>query len=417
MSQDPVVPFDLLLRNGRVIDPARSWDGIADIGIRDGRIVAIGSETESISALEEIDATGTYVSPGWIDLHGHWYEGGLYGINAELGLNHGVTTAVDAGTAGFANFPAFHDTAIAKSRAQILAFVHLSCLGLHATFAEELLNLAYARPEETAMVINRYRAATAGVKVRIGSMTGSEGNRAFDLALEAAEMAGSPLMVHISAGADEKYILRHLRPGDILTHCFHGNENRMFESLTGSLVDEVWAAREGGVVFDIGHGCGSFSWDSAKRAFEQRFWPDTISTDLHRYSAEPPWSVTMPQVMSKFLALGMSLNDVVAKVTAAPAHALNRPQIGTLAPGAVADLVQFCVIEGDFLFTDAKQDTRHGERLIEPLLCIRNGVQYRPGEIQAPMRPLYPCDEAVFPTPRAEASSPIHFKRDSPRKP
>lgn len=417
MSHNPVIQFDLLLRNGHVIDPARSWNGVADVGVRGGRIVAIGSGVEDVPSLEVIDAAGSYISPGWIDLHGHWYEGGLYGINAELGLNHGVTTAVDAGTAGFANFPAFHDTAIARSRAQILAFVHLSCLGLQATFAEELLNLAYARPEETAMVIDRYRDVTAGVKVRIGSMTGSHGNRAFDLALEAAEMAGSPLMVHISAGADEKYILHHLRPGDILTHCFHGNENRLFDEPSGSLAPEVWSSRERGIIFDIGHGCGSFSWDSAQRAFEQRFWPDTISTDLHRYSVEPPWSVTMPEVMSKFLALGMSLNDVIAKVTAAPARALNRPQLGTLVPGAFADLVQFRVVEGEFIFTDAKQDTRRGERMIEPLLCIRKGVPYRPGEIQAPMRPLYPCDEAVFPTPKADASSPIHFKRASPRKP
>lgn len=417
MSQNPTVPFDLLLRNGHVIDPSRSWNGIADIGIRDGQIAAVGSAIEDVPSLEVIDATGSYISPGWIDLHGHWYEGGLYGINAELGLNHGVTTAVDAGTAGFSNFPAFHDTAIARSRAQILAFVHLSCLGLQATFAEELLDLAYARPEETAIVIDSYRDVAAGVKVRIGSMTGSHGNRAFDLALEAAELAGSPLMVHISAGADEKYILHHLRPGDILTHCFHGNENRLFDEPSGSLAPEVWQARERGIVFDIGHGCGSFSWDSAQRAFEQRFWPDTISTDLHRYSVEPPWSVTMPQVLSKFLALGMSLNDVVAKATAAPARALNRPQLGTLAPGAVADLVQFRLVEGEFLFTDAKQDTRRGERLIETLLCIRKGVQYRPGDVQVPMRPLYPCDEAVFPTPKADASSPIHFKRASPRKP
>ena len=401
MSSHSAPPFDLLFHNAHVIDPSQNWSGVADVAIRAGRIVAFGVGLETARSGQVIDAADTFLSPGWVDLHGHWYEGGLYGINAELGLNHGVTTAVDAGTAGFANFPAFHDKTIVGSRAQILAFVHLSCLGLHATFAEELLDLAYARPEETAMVIDRYSNATAGVKVRIGSMTGSHGNRAFDLAMKSADMAKKPLMVHISAGADEKYILHRLRPGDVLTHCFHGNQNGMFEPQTGSLVPEVWSARQRGVIFDVGHGCGSFSWDSAQRAFEHHFWPDTISTDLHRYSIEPPWSVTMPQVLSKFLALGMSLNDVIAKVTVAPAQALDRPQLGTLAVGAVADLTQFRLVEGEFIFTDASQQTRRGDRMIEPILCIREGVQYRPGSIQAPLRPVYPCDEAVFPSRRA----------------
>jgi len=388
--------FDLLIRGAHVFDPAQDWSGPADIAIRDGSIAAFGSALDASFARQVIDASGTFVSPGWIDLHGHWYEGGLYGINAELGLNHGVTTAVDAGTAGFANFRTFHDTAIATSRARILAYVHLSCLGLQTPFAEELLSLDYARPEETAMVIGRYSGVTAGVKVRIGSMTGQHGNRAMDLAVEAARMAGRPLMVHISSGANERYILDRLRPGDVLTHCFHGNQNGMFLP-GGGFIPEARAARERGVIFDIGHGCGSFSWDSAQRAFEHHFWPDTISTDLHRYSVEPPWSVTMPQVMSKFLALGMGLNDVISKVTAAPAKVLGRQELGTLRPGSSADLVQFCLTEGEFLFTDAALAERHGRYRIDPVLCIRDGIVYAPGSVAAPMRPLYPCDDVVFP--------------------
>lgn len=390
-------PLDVLLRKGHVIDPSQDWNGIADIGIRNGTIAAFGNELDPADSREVIEARDTFISPGWIDLHGHWYEGGLYGINAELGLNHGVTTAVDAGTAGFANFSTFHDTAIIKSRARILAYVHLSCLGLHAPFAEELISLSYARPEETAIVVDRYSEVTAGVKVRIGSMTGAHGNQAFDMALASAGMAEKPLMVHISAGADERYILDRLRPGDILTHCFHGNQNGLFESEERGLISEVRGARERGVIFDIGHGCGSFSWDSAQRAFEYHFWPDTISTDLHRYSVEPPWSVTMPQVLSKFLALGMSLSDVVAKVTVAPARVLGRPHLGTLRLGSPADLIQFQMKEGEFIFTDAAQRPRRGCRMIEPVRCLRDGVSYLPGDVKVPMRPLYPCDDAVFP--------------------
>jgi dihydroorotase len=408
--------FDLLLRSGHVIDPSQNWNGVADIGIRDGIVAAFGPELDSAGSSNILDATGTYISPGWIDLHGHWYEGGLYGINAELGLNHGVTTAVDAGTAGFANFPAFHDTTILQSRARILAYVHLSCLGLHTTFAEELVNLAYGRPEETAMVVDRYSEVTAGVKVRIGSMTANHGNEAFDMALRAAEMARKPLMVHISSGADERYILDSLRGGDILTHCFHGNQNGMFEQEHRGMISEVRSARERGVIFDIGHGCGSFSWDSAQRAFEHHFWPDTISTDLHRYSVEPPWSVTMPQVLSKFLALGMSLQDVIEKATVAPARALGRPQLGALGPGSPADLVQFKITSGDFVFTDSAQRPKKGDRMIEPLLCLRGGIVYRPGDVQPPMRPLYPCDQSVFPA-SAEASAAIQRRRPEPRKP
>ena len=396
-------PFDLLIRNGHVIDPAAGLSARADVGVREGLIAAVGRDLSAEGCPRVHDAQGGYVCPGWIDLHGHWYEAGLYGVNAEIGLNHGVTTAVDAGTAGFANFPNFHSTAIRQSRARILAFVHVSSMGLHTPFAEELVNLDYARPEETAIVVDSYRDCAVGVKVRIGSMTGMHGNRALDLALEAARSAGAPLMTHISAGADEAYILDSLRPGDILTHCFHGNRNGMLSDGPEGLIPSVLRARERGVFFDVGHGCGSFSWESAKRAFERHFWPDAISTDLHRYSIDEPWRVTMPLVMSKFLSLGMSLEDVVEKTTAAPARILGRlDRIGSLAPGSSADLVQFRVREGEFTFADAAMQTHRGDRMIEPELVVRAGECLRPGDIPCRLRPLYPCDQAVFDTVTAK---------------
>lgn len=391
-------PFDLLIRNGHVIDPASGLSARADVGVRDGLIAAVGPDLPPDGCPEVHDAEGGYVSPGWIDLHGHWYEACLFGINAEIGLNQGVTTAVDAGTAGFANFPNFHQTAILTNRARILAFVHVSCMGLHTPFAGELLDLNYARPEETAMVIDAYRDAAVGVKVRIGSMTGNQGNRALDLALEAAKAAQAPLMTHIGEGADEPYILDNLRPGDILTHCFHGNRNGMLsDDPEVGLIPSVIRARERGVIFDVGHGCGSFSWDSARRCFEHHFWPDAISTDLHRYSVDKPWNVNMPQLMSKFLSLGMSIEDVVEKTTAAPARILGRlDTIGSLAPGSAADIVVFRLREGDFEFTDVKLNVNRGDRLIEPQLVVKAGEAFRPGEIPCRLRPLYPCDELIF---------------------
>ena len=393
----PIEPFDLLIRNGRVIDPAQELDTIADVGIRDGLVAALASGLDPVGCPDIREADGTYVCPGLVDLHGHWYEGGLYGIDAEIGLKHGVTTAVDAGTAGFANFPEFRRTAIASSRARILAFVHVSFLGLHAPFAEELLELRYARPVETAIVIERHRDVAVGVKLRIGAMTGSHGNQALQMALEAAEQARAPLMVHVSAGADERFVLEHLRPGDILTHCFHGRSNGMVGGAAEGFIPQVRMARERGVIFDIGHGCGSFSWETAQRGFEHHFWPDTISTDLHRYSVDHPWCVTLPNVMSKFLCLGMSLNDVILKATASPARVLNRErEIGSLRPGSVADLFQFRVCEGAFSFTDTHGRVREGDRLIEPLLTVRGGKAYRPEEIEVGLREVYPCDRAVF---------------------
>ncbi len=391
-------PFDLLIRNGHVIDPAAGLSARADVGVRNGRIAAVGPDLPAAGCPEVHDAEGGYVSPGWIDLHGHWYEACLFGINAEIGLNHGVTTAVDAGTAGFANFPNFHSTAILTNRARILAFVHVSCMGLHTPFTGELLNLDYARPEETAMVIDAYRDAAVGVKVRIGDMTGGRGNQALDLALAAANAAKAPLMTHIGAGADEPYILNHLRPGDILTHCFHGNRNGMLsDDPAVGLIPSVIRARERGVIFDVGHGCGSFSWDSAKRCFEHHFWPDAISTDLHRYSVNEPWSVTMPQVMSKFLSLGMSIEDVVEKTTSGPARILGRlDSIGSLAPGSEADIVVFGLREGEFEFTDVKLKVNRGDRMIEPQIVVKAGKALRAGEIACELRPLYPCDQVVF---------------------
>jgi dihydroorotase len=393
--------FDLLIRNGHVIDPSQDWDGPADIAIRGDRIAAFGPALSG-RATEIQDVQGMYVCPGLIDLHGHWCEAGLYGIDAAIGLNHGVTTAVDAGTTGFANFPDFRRHGIAESPARILAFVHISCLGLHAPFAEELLDLRYARPAETAVVVDRYSDVAVGVKIRIGAMTSGHGTQALALALEAAGRCCCPLMVHISAGADEPHILDNLRPGDILTHCFHGRGNGMVAMGEAGFIPQVKACRERGVLFDVGHGCGSFSWKTAQRAFEYHFWPDTISTDLHRYSVDAPWRVTLPDTMSKFLCLGIPLRDVIHKVTLAPAYALRREhEIGSLRPGYPADVAVFKVVEGRFEYVDADREVRVGDRRIEPVLTVRKGRVMRPGSVPFRLRELYEADECVFNPPTA----------------
>src|SRR5689334_9949963 len=194
--------FDMLLTGGQVIDPARSLNQRSDVGISGGRITQVGPQLDPAGCLDVRDVAGKYVCPGLIDLHGHWYEGNLYGVDPLLCLNHGVTTAVDAGSTGYANFPEFRRTVLNVCPTDVLAFIHISFMGLHAPFAEELIDLEYARPQETAALIKKHRERAVGVKVRIGSMTGNHGLAALEKALAAAREAEVPLMVHISNGAE-----------------------------------------------------------------------------------------------------------------------------------------------------------------------------------------------------------------------
>jgi len=388
------MPFDLLLTGGQVIDPARSLNQRADVGITGGRIAQVGPKLDPAGCPDVRDVAGKYVCPGLIDLHGHWYEGNLYGVDPLMCLNHGVTTAVDAGSTGYANFPEFRRTVLDRCLTDVLAFVHISFMGLHAPFAEELVDLRYARPTETAAVIAKHPDRAVGVKLRIGAMTANHGLAALDQALSAARDARVPLMVHISRGAEESEILRRLRPGDILTHCFHGRNNGM---ICATVLPEALEARSRGVIFDVGHGCGSFSWDTARKAFEHHFYPDTISTDLHRYSAPEPLCVSLPQVMSQMLCLGMKLEDVILKTTAVPARVLNRErQIGTLAPGAQADALVFELESGNFSFTDTHLKVRQGNRRIVPHLTLKAGQVHHAGSIPIKLRDLYESDMEVF---------------------
>ena len=394
--------YDLVFRNAHIVDPSQGWNGRGDLAVAGGAIAALGTDLDTTGCADVRDASGLYLSPGLIDLHGHWYEASLYGIDAEMCLNHGVTTAVDAGTAGFANFPDFRRTAMEPCRVNLLGFVHVSSMGLHTPFAEELMALRYARPAETAEVISKHPDRAVGVKVRIGRMTADHGDAALGKAIEAAEQAKTRLMVHVSTGAHEREVLRRMRPGDILTHCFHGRENELVANGQW-LISEAQTARERGVIFDIGHGCGSFAWDTARKAFEHHFYPDTLSTDLHRYSVAPPLRVDMPQVMSKFLALGMPLADVILKSTWAPAQAIGREQsMGTLRVGTPADLFLFSIEEGEFTFRDTLMQKQRGTQRVVAKLTVRAGTVYEAGSVAARLRDLYECDEMVLGPLRAQ---------------
>jgi dihydroorotase len=386
--------YDLILRNGHVLDPARDIDGVMDVAIAGSRIAAVEKELRLGGALE-FDAKGKYVCPGLIDLHGHWFGGSCFGIDPNICLNHGVTTVVDAGTTGFINFPEFRRATIENAEIGVLAFIHIGCAGLPTTLVGELEDLRYARPVETAAVIERNRDLALGVKLRAGFMTGDHGVAAFELALEACRESRTPLMLHISKGSPTREILPRLRPGDIVTHCFQGRGDGIFAPDSGRLLNEVSPAREQGVIFDVGHGAGSFSWDAARRAFEYSFYPDTISTDLHRFSIER-YAIDMPSTMSKFLHLGMGLRDVISKSTWAPARAIGRRDLGTLRPGAAADVLVFEIETGEFALEDTHLRVEKAERRLRPLLVIKNGKRFEPGAYPSKLRELYPCDLEVF---------------------
>lgn len=389
------VQYDLLLVGGHVIDPSQGIHKVLDIAVSGGKIKELGLNLDRRNASEVLDVSGKYVCPGLIDLHGHWYEGSVYGIDPHHCLNTGVTTAVDAGTTGFVNFPEFRKNRIDNADVRLLAFVNIACVGLPTSLIGELEDLRYARPVETASMLERNREVTVGVKIRESSQTAGDGIEALDLALRAAEAVQMPLMVHISPGAKTPEILRRLRPGDILTHCYQGRGDGLITEPGGQLLCEARQAKERGIVFDIGHGSGSFKWETAQRAFEHAFYPDTISTDLHRYSVDGP-VYDMPTTLSKFLCLGMSLEEVILKSTWTPAKSIGREaEIGTLQAGAAADVFVFELATGEFQYFDTHFRSRTGDKRLVPSLTIKGGKVIMPGAYEVRQRPLEPWDAEI----------------------
>jgi len=298
---------------------------------------------------------------------------------------------VDAGTTGFVNFADFRRNRIARSQVRVLAFVNIAAWGIPTSLAGELEDLRYARPKETISVLQENADVAVGVKGRM-----RQGHRleALDQALEAARAANVPLMVHISPGTKTPELLKRLRPGDILTHCFQGRGDGILDC--GELIPEALLAKKEGVIFDVGHGCGSFSWGTAKKAFEHFFYPDTISTDLHRYSVER-WAFDMLTTMSKFLHLGMSIEDVILKSTWAPAKAIRRErELGTLRVGTPADLLVFSVESGEFPLEDTHLKVETANRRIKPYFVTKAGTIVGPECGKGSLRTLYECDYDIF---------------------
>jgi dihydroorotase len=381
--------FDLVIRGGEVLDPSQSLRGRRDVGIRWGVVEAVQESIPAERALKSIDATGKLVLPGLVDLHCHVYPyGSAIGIPAdELVQFQGTTTVVSAGDAGVNNLAALRRFIVAQTRARMYAFLHIANNGLSAFPIAELYNIDNAQVEACAMALAENPDFLIGVKVRMSeNIIFKHGIEPLKRGIQACEMCGWParMMVHIG-GVETKElmsdILNLLRPGDVLTHCYSGfpNMSGVFTNIVqdGKLLPAALSAKQRGVIFDVGHGGGSFDFTVADVAIPGGCTPDTISSDIHVFSGNTPGTPFLPNVMSKFMAMGFTLEQVVAMATIGPAKIINRaPKIGTLQQGAPGDVSIMELVEGPVTFVDTRNNKRDGKVYIKPVQTVINGVPF-----------------------------------------
>ncbi len=377
-------PFDLVLR-GNVLDPTADTVRPGEIGIRDGHIAAVADSLAQTPRAETLDLGAAYLSPGFVDIHAHIYVGVTsWGIHPDPAcLRSGVTTVVDAGSAGWTMLQGFRWFIQEPSRVRVLCFLHISGLGLVNGYVGESRQLGHMHPRTVGEHAAENRDLVVGIKVRQGgAQVGRNGTRPLRLALEAAEIASKPVMCHIGRGVPLRDVLSLLRPGDIVTHCFQGKgaEGEKLTDADGTIRPEAHEARARGVVMDVGHGGGSFRWEVAEAALQQGYVPDVISTDLHAYNLHGPL-YDMATTLTKFLYLGLPLREVVRLATTAPAAAIGRPDLGTLAIGAPADIAAFHIVNEPVALVDTHHHVRHWDRRLKVLATIRAGKLYRPEEL------------------------------------
>ena len=370
--------IEILLKNGHVYDAANNINKKMDVAISGGKIVKVAATISAVDAKQVIDVTGLYVCPGLIDLHTHVFVGGNPETFAngslsispdDITLKAGVTTVVDAGTSGWRNFSVFKDQVIDRSKTRILAFLNIAGSGMSGKPKQE--DIADMDVNNAIETIQKYPDIIVGIK--IGHYEGKDWTP-FDRALEAGNRSNRPLLVecHLPQYSLEDQ-LRKMRPGDIITHSFEKVSERM------SVVDDnksvrpfVKEAQKRGILFDLGHGGAGFWFSEAIPSLQQGLAPNSFGTDLHRFSMNAGMK-DMLNVMSKYMAMGMSKEDVLLRATWSPAKSIKRIDLGTLSEGAVADVAVLSIRQGDFGFIDAGGNRISGKDKFEAELTIRAG--------------------------------------------
>ena len=390
VSADAQAEYDLLLQNGHVIDAKNGLSAVRDVAIRGGKIAAVGEHIASSRALKTVDAKGLYVVPGLIDIHVHVYastgeKNSYAGDNSVFPdgftFRSGVTTVADAGSSGARNFEDFKEHVIDRSKTRVLAFLNIVGAGMRGPKFED--NLDDMKPEVAAEVAKRYPGVIIGIKT--AHYSGPEWTPV-ENAVKAGTMADIPVMVDFGANRKERPIdvllTQKLRPGDIYTHCYSGLRDELLPD--GKVNPGMVAGRKRGVIFDVGHGGGSFAWRVAVPAIEQGFLPDSISTDLHVTSMNAGMK-DMLNVMSKLLALGVSIEDVLADSTWHPAREIHHPELGNLSVGSTADVSVLRVATGNFGFTDMYGARMDGRQKLECEMTVKDGkIEYDLNGISRP---------------------------------
>lgn len=377
--------FDLVIKGGDVLDPSQSLRGKRDVGIRFGKIAAVEADIPAERATRLLDAAGTLVTPGLIDLHAHVCPyGSAIGIPADELVAHQGTTCVSVGDAGANNFAAFRRHIAAQSSIRLYAFVHIDNAGLAPPFLlPELANIDFTQVDACARTVAENADIVLGVKVRLSeNVVARHGAEPLRRAIMACERAGTGarVMCHIGGVETVKLmtgILDLLRPDDVLTQAYSGEGRFANIVQDGKLLPAALAAKARGVVFDAGHGGGSFDYTVCEAAIQQGCPPDTISSDIHVVSGTSPGMPYLTWVMSKFLALGFTLEQVIAMATAAPAGVINRAdKLGTLQVGAPGDVSVLKLVERPVSFVDTRRNTRAGQAFLRPVQTIAAGVPF-----------------------------------------
>ena len=377
-------PFTVLVKGGRVVDPSEHLDSVRDVAVSETKIAAVEQDIPAGQAAQVLNASGKIVTPGLIDLHTHVFPYvGPYGIEPDpYFVSRGVTTVIDAGTSGAFTFPAFRRYTIERAATRIRALLHVVSIGMVAGSTPnmgELEDLRYCDPKLAAKVASENKDLIVGFKIRFSKQyTGPNDLEGMKRARAAADEAGLPLMIHIGGSYTPlPEFLALMNKGDVVTHSFNSHPNGLLDA-SGKLVPEIREARQRGVLIDVGHGAGSFSFDVMEKCLAQQFLPDTISSDLYSANINGP-VFDLPTTLSKFLLLGLDLRDVVDRATMRAARVFNfGAEIGTLKPGAEADVGVFELQEGKFTFTDSDGKTRTGRQKLAPMTTVKGGRLFPP---------------------------------------